>query len=138
MAGITSTPPSERELPETVREIVAIIGMSAALRLVDAFGGLTILVPKGDERRGIMGREALIEVVGRRATDQLIERFGGTRLYVASCRAAIISQRDRSICAAYPLRSVRELAQEHGISDRRVWDILKKTDMTAAPQGSLF
>ena len=138
MSSIVDAAIPESDLPETVRDLVSLIGMQSTLRLVDSFGGLTILVPKGDERRGIIGRESLIEVVGRRCADRLIERYGGTRLYVASCRRAILALRDRSICSSYPVRSVKELAIEHGLSDRQVWAILKKTDMSQAPQGSLF
>jgi Mor family transcriptional regulator len=127
-------------LPQTVHDLAGKIGMDKAVKLVEAFGGLTLDIPKGKANAGQIRREALIEVIGVRATEVLIETYGGDKLYIPSCKDALITLRNRSIVTAYEQGTgVAELAREHRLSERQIWSILKDTDMTAADtQGTLF
>jgi len=135
---VTAVEANLDELPAGMRDLVALIGLRPALKLVDAFGGITLPIPKGDAARGVVRRESLIEVIGVRATELLIDTYGGDRLYVPSCRAAMLQLRDREICAQYGAGvGVAELAIKYRLSDRHIWSILKKTDVSS-PQASLF
>lgn len=126
-------------LPERARELVRLLGLAAATKLVQAFGGVTITVPKGDGRLGVIRREHLIEVVGVHATDVLLAHYGGDKLWIPSCRQALIEARNLAIVRAYERgASVQELALQHQLTDRWIWDILKNTDASDRSQLQLF
>ncbi len=129
----------ESGLPEKASELVRLIGMAAATKLVCALGGVNIAIPKGDGRVGTVRREALIEIVGVAATDMLIAHYGGDRLWVPSCRQALLKVRNVAIVRQYERgKSVQDLALQYELTDRHIWTILKTTDASARSQLQLF
>lgn len=126
-------------LPEKALELVRLIGLAAATKLVNALGGVSITVPKGDGRLGTIRREHLIEIVGVHATEILMAHYGGDRLWVPSCRQAMLQVRNVHIVRQYERgKSVQELALENELTDRQIWNILKGTDASARSQLPLF
>lgn len=67
--------------PAEMRPIASVIGAEAALRLVEAHGGVRIKVPSQARPRS-----ALAGTIGAEALGQLVRAFGGNYLNVPLCR----------------------------------------------------
>lgn len=117
-------------LPQSVVDLIELLGYEAAMRLVDAFGGLEIEVPMGratanPERGSLTAR--LIEVLGATLAARFMHTYGGEPYYVAKCMQAIRDDRDRSIQADYDAGvRVPDIARKYMISERWVWVVLKR------------
>lgn len=116
-------------LPEAAREIVTVVGLESAMRLVSVYGGSTISF--SDESRGpeVGGRRDIIaKLLGPQRAKAFFRHFANRILYVPRCSATLRLIRDRQICAAFDDgASVRELMAEHGLSERSISRILKDT-----------
>lgn len=76
-------------------------------------------------RRYRAGHPLSLLLVAEAAT-KLILRFGGTRLYIAKLDDPVRTRRNDEIIRSYEAgRSVARLAREYGLSERRIWEILK-------------
>ena len=101
-------------------------------RLLHAFGGQSIRVPRSVPKdKGHVLRKNL----GVACLRKLMAVFGGTSIYVPRCTALVNRLRQRNIIKDFShstrrgsssTSAVANLARRHGISDRRVWQILKK------------
>ena len=120
-------------LPENVRLIWrAVDDLHQFWRLLYAFGGQSIRVPRNlPKNKGHMLRKLL----GVACLRKLMAVFGGTNIYVPRCTALMNRLRQRTIVKDFShstrrgsssTAAVATLARRHGISDRRVWQILKK------------
>ena len=116
-------PGQARTRGQGVNELVELIGLPAAIELIRA-------------KRGQEQREKLVQIIGREQATKLIGRYGGTTLYIPTCRQAFVDTRDRNInlerdeLAREGLSEralVSVLAVRHGLSDRQIWRILKKS-----------
>ncbi|MAZ33403.1 MAG: hypothetical protein CMO06_09690 [Thalassospira sp.] len=123
------------QLPQTAAEISEIVGIDAALRLVDAWGGVRIYVP-----RQIPDDHLLISTLGREEAELLAEHYGGETILIPRCLAALRAVRNARIC--------RERSEGHGIAvlalryrltERQVYAVLAASDAVADDrQQSLF
>ena len=120
-------------LPETVRIIWRTIDdLRQFWRLLHAFGGQSIRIPRSlPKDKGHVLRKNL----GVTCLRKLMAVFGGTSIYVPRCTALMNRLRQRNIIKDFShstrrgsssTTAVATLARRHGISDRRVWQILKK------------
>ena len=132
-------------LPRQIQELAEAIGLSATQRLVEELGGTTWTVAKGVRRLGVIRHAALVEVIGERAANIMVERWANVPLYIPRCAAALRRMRDLEINRQFEqgVREgvsantlVAELARSNGLSDRRVWEILKQPGPDAT--GDLF
>lgn len=128
----------EDSMPAMAREIAGLIGMPDTLRLVEALGGTTFPVPKRGNKLGELRFSMLEQAVGVVASDILCKQYGGTNLYIPRCAEALRRARDTEIIRHFDaeIRTgrtgtevVAELALRYRLSDRRVWLILKGTDI---------
>ena len=81
----------EHLLPDTVLDIVDVIGLAATEQLVKAIGGARFKFGKGKvdtERLAI-----LVEAIGEVKTHELLRVYGGEELYVPRCGKALIQLR---------------------------------------------
>lgn len=121
------------KLPEMAVLLIRLIGTDAALRMMEPanYGGKNYLVPKYEIGRGEQAFAALAETVGMENAKLLSKHFGGENVYVPLLNRFHLTARNRKIVAAYVdgRKSVWELASEQRMSVRRVWQILKTTDM---------
>ncbi|MBI3284037.1 MAG: hypothetical protein HYZ65_04180 [Burkholderiales bacterium] len=120
---------------ETKALLTHIIGVAATLEMMQnrKIAGTTIEVPKNSEGRGKKMADFLIGVIGAEAALKLIAHFGGDRLYVPKDDAHKKSQRNRLIVETYGGgRSINQIASDFNLTDRRIREILKTTDMSAA------
>ncbi len=125
-------------LPATAELLIRLLGQPAALRMMDAntYGGRAFDVPK---KEGSQTYAALVDLVGADGTAKLCKQFGGDSLYVPRCDMIDLDRRNREIVTKYNAgTSVWNLSSEYVLSDRQIWNILKKTDMGVNTQSSLF
>ena len=117
--------------------LVELLGAAAVSALVKAFGGLVLDVPK---LRDGQAYQRIEEITGPEAAGRLVEKFGGTPVYIAKMHAASLATRNKQIRAAYDAKlSVAELARQHRLTERQIWNILGRGEDPCIPgQGSLF
>lgn len=102
-------------------EIAEVIGDGAALKLIDAFGGVRLTIPK----RLPADRPHRIEAaIGRTAAQLLVERFGGDRIDLPTLRAL------RSVKAAIAASTAGtvETALRFRVTDRYVRKVRSSAD----------
>ena len=110
-------------LPESVRLLRQVLEDDAALhRLLEHCGGLTLRIPRRFPAEGPVLR-------------RLLEAYGGTCLYIPRCARLARQVRQRELLGAFSRHTaagtssnaeVRFLARRYGITDRRVWQLLKQ------------
>jgi Mor family transcriptional regulator len=130
-------------LPASVQELVDLIGLQKAMKLVRSLGGTTFPVPKRQTKLGELRYNMLADVVGVDAADALVRHFGGGELYVPRCAAALQAARDAEINAYFVAETnkgrssaevVFHLARRYKLSDRRIWNVLKTVPIKADDQ----
>ena len=130
-------------LNDTIRDIIDLIGLDATTRLVEHLGGTSFDMPRGsrDSRR----LRILQEILGADQISALLEIYGGAQLYIPRCDAALRALRNArfraevqgAVAAGNSQKmAVQLLAPKYGFSERRAYDILKKT--APLPQPALF
>lgn len=130
-------------LPGAARELIGVVGESAAAKIIDAYQGRVIQVAKGKRVRGVKQLQGLAEVAGKIAADKLCRHYGGGFLRVPQCKAVMRMIRDASLQARFDALTasgqnarpaVAILVGEFGpIDESTVWEILKRPlgDMAA-------
>lgn len=120
-------------LPASVRDIAAVIGVEATLRLI---GGLPTCYsgkPGKASRRVIMyvpkninPDHRLVSIVGLDASLKLVKEFGGEILYPGNCRSIYIKFRNESILNELAQgRDPKVIADEMRISSKMVMNIMQ-------------
>lgn len=127
----------EIDLPEQAAEIRELIGWPATLALVEAFGGIGIVVPRQYDADC-----QLAQLLGEEATQALIGRYGGDTLYIAKLHRAMMAARNIEIDRRFsdPKNPVPawKLALEYRLSERQIWNILKDPSTLRDHQPGLF
>lgn len=128
---------NSEELPKTLLEVIEVIGVSAALRLVEGWGGLRLYVPQPES---ITFDHELAKRLGYEEAVALCEIFAREKLDVPRCKAAARAARDRRMLREHDAGdSARLLAARHGLTERQVWRILAAAGANAdALTGDLF
>lgn len=122
-----SRDPGTGNLPRSVVEMIALIGFAPTMALVQAFAGNVIKIPIHSRPGGHL-RERLVRLMGVPAAEQLIAAYGGERLSIPRCVAALRDSRDRQIIAAYDRGvAVAQLARDYALTERQIRSILKRT-----------
>lgn len=125
-------------LPAAIQEMAEKIGYQNAMQAVAKVGGTTLLIPVHNGNHGEISIEAqrkMDTALGSESLGRLIRRYyGGLTLYIPSCDSAMRALRDiaihnfvdKGILSSRSMNSmVNELAIKFGLSDRRIWEILK-------------
>lgn len=124
------------DLPESLRDVVELIGLAATLKLVEHFGGLIVLyVPRET------GPEHPIAVaIGITAARKLSVHYGGDCLRnIPLCVAGMRRIRDADIRRRAASESAASLAREFTLTERHVWRILAEVlDSDDDKQSALF
>jgi len=138
----------EQLFPDSARELIAHLGLQAALQLCQQFGGAVLDVPLAANSVGKDARDKLADAIGMDAANKMVAIYGGERLYVPLLKAALVKTRNRSIqrdfdrlCREKSANdAVAQLARCYRLSDRHVWRVLKQPFEVelphAAPQSS--
>jgi hypothetical protein len=123
-------------LPETVLEMVELIGMPAALKIVESYGGVRLYVPQT-----IVPDHPLEQLIGRTNAEKLAARYGGEHHFdIPRCVEAARHARDDAIAAEFLAgASYRTLAQRYRLTERSIGNILTRKRITEDDrQTSLF
>ena len=125
------------DLPESLRDIVDLVGVQAAVRLVENFGGLTKLyVPKRVDEDHVLAKK-----LGLKTARALAEEYGGDEIRnIPRCLASIRAVRNARIRGAFDAgASAASLALRFGLTERQIWNILSAgASASAERQSELF
>lgn len=110
-----------RYLPSILQDMAELIGLPATLKLVEAYGGVRLYIPKRFDPD-----HPLVKLVGHAHAAKLCESYGGELHFdipraVAATRAARDARmrNDRSLGATH-----RELALRYVLTERQIRNIL--------------
>ena len=115
-ADILSINIDAKILPYVVQDIAHLIGLGAALKLVEHYKGTSMWVPgqfKPDH--------VLVKIVGHHAASQLIEAYGGECLEMPKCEDAVRAVRNGQIKLSD--KSQSQLAREYNLTVRQIRNI---------------
>lgn len=121
-------------LPTAIIEMVDVIGMDATMRLVEALGGADFDIPNG--RKESYRLSVLKSILPETALEALIAVYGGARIYIPRCEAALRELRNQRFCAHVRTlmeeehlsqkAAVQKLIADYGITERWAYEILKE------------
>ena len=124
------------DLPESLREVVDLIGLAATLRLVEQFGGMIALyVP-----REIEADHQLAAELGLPAARKLAGHYGGDYLRnIPRCASGLRRIRNAEIRRRSRAEPAPKLALAFGLTERQIWTILGEVDDSSQDrQSALF
>ena len=106
-------------LEPLLRRFVALIGLEATMRIVDAHGGAWIYIAEQPAPDG-----ALSQLVGYEAARALAKEYGLERLRIPKAGRALRAIRDARIRADHATLSLRQLVEKYRLAERRICEIL--------------
>lgn len=119
-------------LPPILQDFVDLVGLHATMRLVEAYGGVRLYVPKGE----LAEDHYLVRLIGREAAEKLQAMYGGEPHFdIPKAERAMRAVRDARIRARRADTPVRALALEHRLTERQIRTIcgeLEEDDDQAA------
>lgn len=122
------------DLPATLREMAALIGLPHTLTLVRHYGGTRLYVPREATPEHLLAR-----LVGFEAMARLCQHYGsGEHFDIPRALDATIAVRNREIRRQAQMgKSQRELALAYRMTERHVRNILGEAPMES-PQVDMF
>ena len=103
-------------------EIAEIIGLPATTRLVEAYGGRRLFVPKHSKTQ-----HKLAHLLGFEQARRMSHHFGGECLFIARGTNTARAKRNAEITRAFDTgTSVPALARAHQLTERQIYTILSK------------
>lgn len=119
-------------LPQVARDLIDLVGLDAALALINHFPGVAIEVPRG-VRNSPMQRK-LRQIMGVEAADIFIQHHAGNPFRVPMCKAAMRDVQNAEIIAQVEAGTpVWQVAIAYGMHERTIWRILKRSPGEAVP-----
>lgn len=112
-----------------VDRLVAVLGIVAALRFAERFGGRRVYVPQPER---IKPEGPVVATIGYDAAVRLAQEWRGLEIMVPLCAAYVRQQRDRAIHAEPQQMSVADVAGKYGITERHAFRILASEPPEAA------
>ncbi|MDP0232215.1 Mor transcription activator family protein [Glaesserella parasuis] len=120
----------EEYLPDSVREIVAVIGLPATEKFVKAFGGFSFQFSKSakyfDKLREVLGQEDAVKL-------QSYMQVG--EVYIPRCETALRILRNQQLYADFchlteteklsGRMAIMRLCQKYQICDRTAWEVVR-------------
>ena len=108
------------ELPEVVQTLEGVIGLHAALKLVDRYGGTRVWVPAL-----VDADHPLAKLLGEQEAQGVAQIYGRRWLSVPRCAALLRAERARQVRARYDAGDdPRTLARAYRLTERTIWRIL--------------
>jgi len=119
-------------LPSSIQDMVAVIGLAAALVIVEERGGIRLCVPAQ-----VRTDHWLMQKIGAEAFVRLVQVYAGEEIEIPKCDAALRALREHEIVSSD--ESNARLARRYGYTERGIRK-LKRRVRNAAPddQQSLF
>ncbi|MDO5770388.1 MAG: Mor transcription activator family protein [Psychrobacter sp.] len=126
------------QLPDVITDIAALIGYSNALLIVQNLGGVDFNIPKGGNENSRRA-QTLVDIVGQEAADKIMKAFGGAKLYIPRCQAALIFVRNKEFRTAIEMAvasgmsqtaALEQYAPQFGFSERWAYVVLSRRDVS--------
>lgn len=128
---------SPDHLPASVTELVDVVGMDAALAIVDARGGIAFYVPMTAQPG-----HWLATLIGMIALEKLAAYYQGDEIEVPRCAAALRAVREQQIAAEHAAGdSNATLARRYGYTERGIRKLRRRVEVEQERdelQGGLF
>ena len=109
------------ELPESVQDLIAIVGLSAAEVIVRERGGVRLCIPVK-----ATANHWLAKLIGLENLTKLVNVYKREEIDIPRCAAAIRVARENEI--AYSTKSNAELALEHGYTERGIRKLKRRVE----------
>lgn len=108
-----------KDLPPLAQELVALIGFSATIQLVEARPGIPTFIPKV-----LTPEHWLLGTLGQQQAEALVKHYGGDTITVPNCKLAMVKIRQRLIVQTRADGySQTEAALLHGVTPRWVREL---------------
>ena len=121
------------DLPPLARELVALVGFSATMQLVEMRPGIPLFIPNT-----MNAEHMLAGALGIKAAEALVKNFGGLTITVPNCKLALVKIRQRQILKSRDEGySQTEAAVLHGVTPRWIRE-LESREPEEERNGSLF
>lgn len=101
-------------LPPSAQELARVLGLPAALQMIEYYGGLTLRIPHGETPQGKAMLSDIAKYIGDAPAQALAHKYAATDLYIPNCKQAMQKARDAAM-----LEDRRALSQE-GLSERQL------------------
>lgn len=120
-------------LPDTVIDIIEVIGYEATRRLIENLGGNDFEIPHGKTLSA--RRRRLIDAIGNEAAHELMDVYGGASVYIPRCTAALTALRNQQFRTAVAMEmdlgssqvmAIQKLAPVYGFTERWAYEILRE------------
>lgn len=114
----------EELLPQSIQELIDIVGIKAALIIVEERGGIRLPVPV-EVNQG----HWLYTAIGKEAFTALVEYYAGEEIEIPRCSTAMRAIKDHHIAAAANQgASNAELAREFGYTERGIRKLRRRVE----------
>lgn len=121
-------------LPALLQDFVRLIGLTATIAIVQAYGGVRLYVPKQ-----AVPDHPLTKLIGLENLNALCVAVGGEEHFtIPKAEAALRHLRDQKIRSEHGPKSVRQLAREHGLTERMISYIVGSGTIENTHQNHLF
>ncbi len=109
--------------PQSMIDLAMVVGVEITERLMVEFAGRRFYVPKR-----IKDGHWLAVLLGQEGAEKLSDNYGGDQLVLSMGTKVKRRRRDQAIIRQYDSGwSVDELALEHDLTARQIFNVLKKT-----------
>lgn len=122
-------------LPESIQEMIDVIGLQATLLIVQERGGIRLCVPTK-----VSESNWLTQLIGKEAMSKLVEYYCGEEVEIPRCASAIKAAQDQKIFEKLKAGvSQAKLAREFGYTERGIRKLKKRLEeMSRYDQVNLF
>ncbi|MDT8383021.1 MAG: Mor transcription activator family protein [Gammaproteobacteria bacterium] len=119
-------------LPASVQDLVEVIGLAAALVIVEERGGIRLCVPTR-----VRHDHWLMDGIGAQAFNNLVDMYAGEEIEIPRCHAAMRALREQEIVNAGESNS--QLARRYGYTERGIRKLKRRVgDKAPDDQQELF
>lgn len=121
-------------LPTTLAHLAGLVGLDKTMMIMEAFGGLDLLIPKTPAGTVY---DSLVAVVGKSAAAAIVHAFGGEKLYINRCESLKRQLRDQAFLdnlhklmatGISQSQAIRQLALAFDFSERYGYEILRRSN----------
>lgn len=116
---------AEVYLPESIQEMMSVIGLPAALTIVESRGGIRLCVPKY-----VSAEHWLAKAIGITAFKKLVEYYNGEEIDIPRCISALNAMKELEIYnrAIKNGDSGAVLAREYGYTERGIRKVKRRVE----------
>jgi Mor transcription activator family len=108
-------------LPALLQQFVRLIGLPATLKLVEAHGGVRLYIPETP-----LHDHPIAQKIGFDNMARLCQQYPAATFTIFKGERALRAIRNKKIYQEYGPKSTSQLAREHSLTERQIWNIMQK------------